>query len=145
MRFKKKPQTDNLFEFRCKGGRKQEMSGTMLLGQRGTKHRAGSRRDNAPSSNSRALQMAATASHSISLAADQRAFTGKWSLPQNTRVSQSFGSSNHNPLPKTPLKLFYSSQRCHLLPAKVTEGYFPYRVSRAPLSKTSTRSALYSL
>ena len=85
------------------------MSGTMLLGQRGTKHEAGSRRDNAPSSSSHAPQMAATASHSISLAADQRAFRGKWGLPQNMRVSQSFGGSNHNPLPETPLKLFYSS------------------------------------
>lgn len=59
-------------------------------------------------------------------AADQRVFTGKSSPPKNTRVSQSFSGSDHNLLPETPLKLFYSSKRCHLLPAKVTEGYFPH-------------------
>lgn len=50
------------------------------------------------------------------------AFAGKWSFPQNPRVSQ----SNNNPLPETSLKLFYSSWRGHLLPTKVTEGGFPY-------------------
>lgn len=96
---------------------KSELVGIILLGEKGTKHRAGRQRENSPVHCRWPLPPLTPF-----LQLSTFSFYRKWSFPQNARVSQ----SNNSPLPETSLKLFYSSWRGRLLPTKVTEGNFPY-------------------